>query len=137
MKFLFTAFAKGLGAIFSALAIWAKSTPNKTDDIVVELAESIGDKFFPGIFENDAWLGDPLTNIRDKGTAVRGIAAIMVKEMLLDDDFQRSVGMTEIQAGHFLVGVIGYLKPDAVDTPEEIEALLKAAASTETRGSRI
>ena len=47
-----------------------------------------------------------------------------MKELLLNQDFRREARLDDMQADRLLIASLTFLKPEAVDTPEEIQAIL-------------
>ena len=109
MGFSLTKFAKGLSPVLSVLSIATQLTKSKKDDRAVALSQKLAVEF----------LGDA-----SKDQPLRGAASVLVKEMLLNPEFLKRSKLTEAQAGTTLIAALTYLQPDAVDTEEEITALL-------------
>lgn len=129
MDFAWNLFKKLLSPILLIAGYYASKTKSPWDDKVVALARDLGTKFIPGVAKDGGWVGDPpLTDPDAKASAVRAITAIMLKEMFINPDFQSRAKMTPEQAGLTLVAALAYIKPDAVDTPAEIQKLLQEAA---------
>lgn len=98
----------------TVLSAAAALTKSRKDDQRVEFAQKVADLFIvPG---------------GNGSEQVRNASAVMLKEMLLDPDFLRKSGLTELQASQTLYAALAYLKPESVDTPEEIQALLDDTA---------
>jgi len=112
-RFLWRFFQNGLDALMIVFSMRAAKTKTPWDDEIVRLAESIGDKFIPGQVSAD-----------DKGKVVRAVGAIVMKELLLNQDFRREARLDDMQADRLLIASLTFLKPEAVDTPEEIQAIL-------------
>lgn len=125
MKFLWSVFTKGLGVVVQFLMMKAAATPQKWDDEVLKWAEVIGKKFLPthtAVWDESLkqWI-----NLDDKsiGSLVRSVGAVTWKDMWLNKEFAAKSGLNELQIQNILVLGMSYLKPDAVDTQEEIDAL--------------
>jgi len=125
-RFLWRFFQNGLDALMIVFSMRAAKTKTPWDDEIVRLAESIGDKFIPGQVSADgkAWIDLPAITLSDKGKVVRAVGAIVMKELLLNQDFRREARLDDMQADRLLIASLTFLKPEAVDTPEEIQAIL-------------
>lgn len=124
--FLWSLFAKGLDFLTLFLGMRAAKTKNPWDDKFVKLLDKIGDKCIPGKANEagTAWIEDPAMTSYEKGKVARTIGAIVVKELLLNQDFRNQAKIDDMQADRLLIAVLTFLKPDAVDTPQEIQAIL-------------
>ncbi len=112
MGFLWKAFRPMLSPFLYLLSLVAKKTENPYDDWVIALAEKLADKF--KVAENNV----------AGGKSVRAVVAVMMKELLLNSEFVKKANLTPVQSGKILLAVLSFVKPDAVDTKEEISAIL-------------
>lgn len=125
-NFMWSLFAKGLDVLLVFLGMRAAQTETKVDDYLVELFENIGDKFIPGETTKDglAWAELPALSIGDKSRVVKTVGAVIIKELLLMPEFRKEAKLDDIQADRLLIAALTFLKPEAVDTPEEVQAIL-------------
>ncbi len=126
MKFAWTIFAKGLDLLMVWFSMKAVKTATPWDDEIVKLAQKIGDKFIPGTVSPDgkSWIIPPDISLENKGKTVRAIGAVVVKDLLLNLNLRFQAKLDDMQADRLLIATLTFLKPDAVDTPEEIQAIL-------------
>ena len=124
--FLWSLFGKGLDLLMLIFSMRAAKTKTPWDDEIVALAQKVGEKFIPGTVSPDGkhWLVPPDISLEDKGKTVRAVGAIVMKELLLNPDFRAQAKLTDMQADQLLITTLTFLKPESVDTPEEIQAIL-------------
>jgi hypothetical protein len=136
MKFLWSVFVSGLDGLLSWLAFKAAKTPSATDDWAVALIEKVADKFIPGKATADgtAWEELPALLTGDKANVVRSVTAIMLKEMLLSIEFREMAKLDDMQADRVLIAALTFLKPESVNEPEEIQAILDAIKPEDVEG---
>jgi len=125
-NFLWSLFAKGLDFLTFILGMRAAQTKTPIDDIIVAMVNTIGDKFIPGSVSDDGldWIDVPAITKESKGTIVKTVSAVTFKELLLMPEFRAKAKLDDMQADRLLIAALTFLKPDAVDTPEEIQAIL-------------
>ena len=126
MSFIWGIFSKGLDLLTLVLGMKAAQTPTPWDDELVALFSKIGDKFIPGRTSEDGteWIDLPAITSGDKGRVVRSVGAIVMKELLLNPEFRTAAKLTDMQADRMLIASLTFLKPESVDTQEEIQAIL-------------
>lgn len=131
-SFLWHLFAKGLDVLTLVFGMRAAKTPTPWDDELVKLFEKIGDAFVPGKTTDDGagWIDVPALTSGDKGRVVRSVGAIVMKELLLNPDFRTQAKLDDMQADRLLIAALTFLKPESVDTPEEVQEILDAIKST-------
>ena len=125
-NFLWAIFAKGLDFLTFFLGMKAAKTPTLVDDAIVDMVEALGDKFIPGSVSDNGleWIDIPAISKQDKGKIVKTLGAVVFKEHLLMSEFRAEAKIDDMQADRLLIAALTFLKPDAVDTPEEIQTIL-------------
>ena len=126
MGFLWTLFAKGIDVFFELLLIKAAKT-DKVEwyESAIKWGQNVGRIFFPehtAIWDEDKkdWINLDETDI---GGITRNIGAVAAKDMLLDPEFLKLAKLDENQARNTLIVALTWLKPEAVDTDEEVERI--------------
>lgn len=125
-NFFWSLFRKGLDLLTFFLGIKAAKTETQVDDAMIGLVRTIGDKFIPGEVSKDglSWAELPALTLEEKGSVVKTVGVILIKELLLMPEFRAACKLDDMQADRLLIAALTFLKPDAVDTPEEIQVLL-------------
>ncbi len=115
MKFLWKIFKVGLKPALALAALIASTTKTRLDDEVTALLGRVEEIFF----------STEATSLSEK---IRSSVAVVVKKLLLSEEFLVLAKLNEEQAGNVLVAFMSVIKPDAADTEEEIAALREEAA---------
>ncbi len=126
MGFLWKLFVKGIDIFFELMMIKAAKTEKvEWYESSVIWGRKVGKIFFPehtAIWDEDKkdWFNLNETEI---GEITRNIGAVAAKDMLLDPKFLKLAKLDEMQARNTLIAAMTWLKPEAVDTDEEVERI--------------
>ena len=127
MDFLWRLFSSAIGGFLNLLCMKAANTPEPWDDQVTGWIKKAALIFFPkytSTWDSNAQVWEPVTGNK-KADVFRNAGAVIIKKMMTDPEFLRKSGLTQAQAESQLVLAMSYLKPRAVDTQEEINALVE------------
>jgi len=126
MNFLWKLFAKGIDVFFELLLIKAAKTEKvEWYEQTVKWGQKVGRIFFPeytAIWDEDKkdWINLDKIAI---GNISRNIGAVAVKDMLTDPEFLALSKLDENHARNTFLAAMTWLKPEAVDTDEEVERI--------------